>query len=211
MAWLTRFRFYRLGWGDDAEALTGKPLLASIACNHADPITLTPHQVAHFQDAWSAGGHPVVIMYPMTARVPVVSVAVSVAEGLAHEGRRIALAGDRDHMPDEIAAQLAAAADGTMQRQGGEGRLYPSAADTDRLVLVVGAPLAQLVAPRPPADCGAAVIVFEAGRTSVRQAQQAIQRVDLAGVPVAGLVLVVPTPRLEERQQRSASAEVARA
>ncbi|MBA2559517.1 MAG: hypothetical protein H0V07_06440 [Propionibacteriales bacterium] len=196
VAWLTRFRYYRLGSGDDIEALTGAPLLASIAGGYSDPMTPTHHQILHVQQALNRGGHRVVVLYPVSGRIPVVSLTVALAEALAYDGRCVTIAADPQTLTHKRVIQLAYSSNvSTAELRDPGGRLSASSADPGRLVLVVGSPLDRQTLLAPPADCDAALVTIETGRTTAQQAQEAIQRIEIAGVPIDGVVSVGPLSR----------------
>jgi len=191
LAWLTRFRSYRLRAGDDVEAMTGRNLLASVPGRGRETITMTRPQLTSIQQAMRGGEHRGVVLYPMTARVPIVRLGISLAKALALDGERVTVALDGMGLPDAAAVEsVDEVGVSIVELQGDRDRLGHSAAAQNGIVLVIGKPLSDQRAPLATADCDSAIIVCEAGRTTARQAQRSIGRIEHGGIPVAGFVSV---------------------
>lgn len=201
LAWLTRFRYYRLAAGDDVAAMTGRSLLASVPGRSLD--TMTRHQVTSIQQAMRAGKHRGVVLYPMTARIPIVRLGMSLAKGLANDGEHVTVAMNGTGVTDAAAVEpVDEVGVSIVELHGDGGRLGLSAAVRSGIVLVIDAPLSDREALAAPADCDSAIIVCETGRTTARQAQQSIDLIEHVGIPVVGFVSVGQTSR-SDRSPRS--------
>lgn len=194
-AWLTRFRYYRLTGGDDVEAMTGRPLLASISSGRHGVWTMTRSQLLMIQGALHTEGRRAVALCPVTRDIPVISLGMSIAGALAHDDGRVAVAMDQEHMSDPAVSKLVDTTHVSVIGLGKDGSgLEPHSPAPGGIVLVLGPPLIEEEPPVLPTECDAAIIVARSNRTTARQAQQAISLVERVGIPVAGTVTLAPTP-----------------